>query len=241
VAQAECPPVVGVCAGLAEASCEAAVEVTCNANAVAAQRQGRTFQSNAVSACVSALDSVFSALSGTLEVRWQALNGTCGTTAPCAGSPNDICAQVFQGSTPSDDPCTSTYECTPGNVCGSAGACGPEADKQLNEGCADNGDVCEPGTVCSLEPGQKAAVCTMGMGVGDTCSDNLPCASTAECKAGRCVALGEEGSTCASNADCDPTAAMGSFCDTNVSKPICTLGYTFGTEAPDCSAFGGTK
>jgi hypothetical protein len=243
VAQTECPPVVSVCAGLSETTCEASVAASCNANAATAEKAGRQFQSGQVGACISALNGVFTQLDPTRQsiLDWQLLNGSCGTAAPCSGSPNDTCERVFQGVTADNVACTSTYDCTSSSICGSAGSCGPESDKQLSQGCSDPGDLCTSGTVCSKEPGQASVVCTMGIPVGSSCSATNPCATNAECKAGKCVALGEEGSPCTSNADCDPTSPTAAFCDTSQKKPVCAAGYSFGTGAADCSAFGGAK
>jgi hypothetical protein len=86
----------------------------------------------------------------------------------------------------------------------------------------------------------KLPLCTTGAPVGASCSATNPCATSAECVKGKCKALSEEGGPCSSNADCDPTAANGGFCDTSLKNPICTAGYSFGTEAPDCAGFKGT-
>ncbi len=243
VAQTECGPVVGLCTGVNESACESAVEANCNASAEAAQKSGRTFQAGNVGACITALNSVYSTLNpNSLSVlSWQRLNGTCGTANPCPGSPNDICQQVFQGTTPTDDACTVNYDCTSGDICGSNNTCGPEADKSLNQGCDDPGDLCAQGTVCAQNPGTTVFVCTEGGQVSDSCTADLPCGTGAECLKGKCVALGQENAPCASNADCDAANPDAAFCDTSGTKPVCTAGYDFGNGAPDCSAFGGAK
>ncbi len=249
VAQTECPPIVALCSGLNEAACEASVESTCNANASAAESAGRTFQSGNVGACISALGSVYNTLSVTAvppvsAITWTELNGTCGTAAPCPNSVNDTCERVFQGTTANNVSCKSTYDCLPNSICGSAGACGPETDKQMGQPCSDPGDLCASGTVCSQQPGQAAFVCTAGVQVGGSCSTDAPCSTTAQCIKGKCVQLAEAGGECStdatsSNPACDPTSTTGDYCDTSGSKSICTYGLTFGNGGADCKSFGG--
>jgi hypothetical protein len=103
--------------------------------------------------------------------------------------------------------------------------------------------------VCALsQSGKQLFLCSAGAQVGESCTDDNPCATSAECKGGKCVALSKEGETCKSNADCDQTVQANGevfgFCDLSLagttSGPICTAGYSFGTEAPDCAGFSGT-
>jgi len=176
---------------------------------------------------------------GSQFVTWQNLNGGGGTLAPASGSANDQCNLVFAGTVPANGNCVTSYDCESPNVCGSNGSCGPSgAAKQAGEGCADPGDVCTTGTVCSLQG--THFLCSTGVPVGSSCSATNPCASSAECVKGKCKALSEEGGACTSDADCDQTAQNSGFCDTSLKSPICTAGYSFATEAPDCSGFKGT-
>jgi hypothetical protein len=244
LAQAECPPVASVCAQPTAPQCEATVSAQCESAALALIQSGKrefTSDTNVVASCLSSIQSLFGNVSpgGSTFVTWANLNGSSSTDAPGSGSPNDLCNLVFAGTVPADQDCVTSYDCESPNVCGSNGSCGPAGDpKQAGEGCADPGDVCAPGTVCSLQGSHF--LCGSGQPVGASCSTNSPCATSAECVKGKCKALAGEGGECTSNADCDPTVPNSGFCDTSLSKPICTAGYSFATESPDCSGFKGT-
>ena len=241
LATAECPSVFSVCASPPEATCESNVLSKCTAAATAAQLGGaRLFTPENVGACVAAMGTAFGVSpGGTQFVTWNTLNGGSPTIAPGSGSPNDVCNQVFVGQQPPDANCRTSYDCASPNVCGANGVCGPLQTQSAGAGCSDPGDVCAEGTVCTAGP--KFSTCTAGAQVGEACTANTPCATTAECEAGKCVALSGEGDPCTTSADCsqENKGAFG-FCDTSLSKPICTAGYSFGTEAPDCAKFGGT-
>jgi len=236
LAQAECPPVLKLCVTNSESACESAIEAQCATMESDAEKTGRQFNSNAVAGCIGAITAAFGSLnpSGGGNLPWVTLNGNSTSSAPASGSPNDACAQVYQGTVAADLGCTSNYDCTSGNICGSNGTCGPEADKTSGQGCADPGDLCTGGTVCTQQG--KVFVCAPGAQVGQSCSSNTPCATTAECVKGKCVALGSPGSKCSSNADCLP--GEDGFCDTS-GNGVCAAGYFLGNGAPDCKAFGG--
>lgn len=250
LAQAECPPVASVCASPTASMCEATVTSQCETSALALIQSGKrefTSDTTVVANCLSAMQNLFQNVSpnGNQFVTWAHLNGNSGSLAPASGSPNDQCNLVFAGTVPANGNCVTTYDCESPNVCGSNGSCGPAgAAKQAGEGCADPGDVCTSGTVCSLQG--THFLCSTGAPVGSSCSATNPCATSAECVKGKCKALSEEGGACTSNADCDQTAMNGGFCDTSLPStatsagPICTAGYSFATEAPDCSGFKGT-
>ncbi len=236
LAAAECPPVVALCLKLGETTCETAVEATCNANATASQKAGRTFVPGNVQACISAVQGAYAGLTQSAQtLQWTTLNGSSDTGAPASGSPNDLCQRVFQGTVATDGDCKSTYDCAGSNICGENGTCGQETDQTANGGCGNAGDLCTAGTVCTQQG--RDFVCTQGAAVGASCSATTPCVASAQCKSGKCVALGGKGASCTSNADCDPTGSY-PFCDPGYGY-VCGSGYDF-ANADECTDFGKT-
>lgn len=240
-AQIVCPPVVGLCSTLPEATCEQTVTGQCEQQAATFVAANRAFTPNNVPNCLQALQVAYNGLNPNSRtvLSWTSLNGTGGTTAPTPGSPNDLCQQVFLGNVAADQPCSTSYDCASGNICGSNGLCGAETDRQKGDGCADPGDLCVDGTVCTAQG--RTSICTGGALADEACSDLNPCSPSNECVDKKCKALAAPGQSCAANSDCDPKIQDGNvsdgFCDSSGTK-TCASGYTFGNGSPDCSAFG---
>jgi hypothetical protein len=179
----------------------------------------------------------------------DALNGAFGGAPPSIAasvlaSIDTTCGKAFVGSVASHAACATDFDCTGGLFCvqvpgQSSRICATVTYKNVNDFCADPGDLCQGNSFCASTP--QGPQCVATATTMSPCSATLPCGPSDHCVAGTCQPRATLGQLCASSADCSSSAP---YCDLYPS-PIpptteCTTGLSFARGSIDCNGIGGT-
>jgi hypothetical protein len=211
-------------------TCEAYQTPLCNARAQQSMAT-RVYTPGNVKPCIDAVNAAFG-------------NGATSVTAAQLSNIDSVCAQVFPGTAAEGATCTSAADCAAsGDVCASAPGitgqtCAQPTQKQLNDVCADPGDVCPANAYCAPQSGTSR--CVPAQMPGQACSSTQPCDSADYCGNGTCKALATQGAPCTTSANCMP----GLLCDTYTSAAVgtaCVTAYTFARGSVDCEGFEGAS
>jgi hypothetical protein len=171
-------------------------------------------------------------------------NGATSVSITQLSKVDSVCAQVFAGRAAEGAACTSDADCAViGDVCASAPGitgrtCAHPTQKQLNDVCADPGDVCPANAYCA--PLGATSKCVPAQMNTQACSATQPCVSVDYCDNGTCAPLATQGAPCTTSANCMP----GLFCDTYTSASVgtaCVTAYTFARGSVDCLGFEGNS
>lgn len=190
-AAAECETLALPC-GTDKDTCTSKRTTVCNGAAAAAAGQGRAFQANAASACISKVEDTYTSPAVTGEAEAALAK---------------VCERVFGGAKPERTACANSFECATGLICDTL--CAKENAVALNGPCANVGDVCEKGTYCQASGG-KAKFCNKKNGVNDICTPDTPCLETLRCTLGKCLEKVKVGQACNNDDDCVNEAP---YCD----------------------------
>jgi hypothetical protein len=214
----------------AASTCEAYQTSQCTVQAAQAMA-ARAYVPGNVKPCIDALNAAYG-------------NGATSVTIAQLTNIDSVCAKVFPGAAAEGAPCMTAADCvTTGAVCASAPGitgqtCALPTQKQLNDVCADPGDVCPANAYCA--PMAGTSKCVAAQMIGQACSATQPCDTADYCDRGTCAALAAQGAPCATSANCAP----GLFCDTYTSATVgtaCVTAYTFARGSVDCEGFEGNS
>jgi hypothetical protein len=233
-AAAECQ-IASTC-GIDPDECKTVRVSQCNADATAAMTTGtREYVQANAQACIDVLNASNAYGGGSSKILFAQLKGK--------GSIEDVCGRVFSGKAAVNAACTTSYDCTGGNICspvhpGTTLVCAPETDKQMGDFCGDPGSTCAEDTYCTMPATGGGYQCVAAKQEGQPCDANTPCVSTERCGLGgatgqTCEPRVGANKACSSDDDCVPTAP---YCDPFVGM-TCAPGLSFANGAPDCSGY----
>jgi hypothetical protein len=217
-AETECKNLAKKCGAPDETACKSKRVAICNNAAAAAANEGRSYRANAAQDCLDTIDDVYR-------------DGGNSITADGELQVTKVCERVFGGNKQERQSCAKTFECDGSLIC-SNNVCIVEETVALNGGCANAGQVCEKGTYCQTQGGNK--FCVAKNPEGEACSDSSPCIETLRC-ATRCVAKMPAGEPCNTNDDCADQAPL---CDLTTSPRKCRPKYESTTSV--CKEYGST-
>lgn len=144
---------------------------------------------------------------------------------------DNLCADVFRGDIKEDAACMSKFECEGTLICDKA-LCAISSVKKKDEQCANAGEVCEAGYLCTMVATvQRCAAKKM---LGQSCDDVVPCVESLRCD-GTCKERLGLGEACNNSDDCAPDV---SYCDPYAGN-VCDPGLNFATGATTCRDYGG--
>ncbi len=189
-ADAECTNVAAPC-GKTASDCKTARSAACTSSANTATSQGRKYKPPSADGCIDKTKALY-------ELR---------TIPPEKETEQrEVCERVFEGSKARNERCSGPYDCQASLVC-DKGVCATKVVKNLDDPCANPGEVCATGAYCGTLDGLMR--CLAKKDRDQLCGPDAPCKESLRC-VGTCRDKFNAGDVCGASEECADAAP---YCD----------------------------
>ena len=198
--------------------CTPGLLAKCSADAQTQANSGLDFIPPNAEACLTKVNATYGKLN----------QGAVALAASDFQAMNEVCNNVYRGTTLANGPCSSDAVCLNGLICDKL-HCGTALMVAQGAGCANTGETCPQGFYCGDSAG--VLLCVTKAGPGGTCTD-VPCSENLRCSGGVCATQLGIGEDCAVDQDCSS-----GFCEPYAAK--CAQDVRFANGSAACIAMSG--